>query len=230
MTDRYRFARFELAVPERQLTIAGEPAAIGARAFDLLLALLERRDRVVAKSELLDLVWPGLVVEENNLQVQVSALRKLLGADVIATIAGRGYRFTARLLAQATGLAAGGAQPAAPPTNLPQPRTRFIGREAALADCARLLATSRLITLSGIGGCGKTRLAQELARQQLDAFRRRRLVCRPGAAPGRRTRRRRRRGDARRCRHRRRLARVPPGRACGAAISACRGRESCRAL
>ena len=170
MTDRYRFDRFELAVPERQLTIAGEPAAIGARAFDLLFALLERRDRVVAKSELLDLVWPGLVVEENNLQVQVSALRKLLGADVIATIAGRGYRFTARLLAQATGLAAGGAKPAAPPTNLPQPRTRFIGREAALADCARLLATSRLITLSGIGGCGKTRLAQELARQQLDAF------------------------------------------------------------
>ena len=78
---------------ERQLRIAGVPAAIGARAFDLLLALLERRDRVVAKSELLDLVWPGLVVEENNLQVQVSALRKLLGADAIATVAGRGYRF-----------------------------------------------------------------------------------------------------------------------------------------
>ena len=96
MTDRYRFDRSELAVAERQLTIAGAPAAIGARAFDLLLALVERRDRVVAKSELLDLVWPGLVVEENNLQVQVSALRKLLGADAIATVAGRGYRFTAR--------------------------------------------------------------------------------------------------------------------------------------
>jgi hypothetical protein len=110
------------------------------------------------------------VVEENNLHVQVSALRKLLGADAIATIAGRGYRFTARLAAQATGLAGGLAKPVAPPSNLPQPRTRFIGREAALADCARLLATSRLVTLSGIGGCGKTRLAQELARQQLDAF------------------------------------------------------------
>ena len=153
MTDRYRFDRSELAVPERQLTIAGAPAAIGARAFDLLLALVERHDRVVAKSELLDLVWPGLVVKENNLQVQVSALRKLLGADAIATVAGRGYRFTARLLAEAAGPAAVGAKPAAP-TNLPQPRTRFIGREAALADCARLLATSRLITLSGISGCG----------------------------------------------------------------------------
>jgi predicted ATPase/DNA-binding winged helix-turn-helix (wHTH) protein len=170
VTDRYRFDRFELALAERQLTIAGEPATLGARAFDLLLALIERRDRVVAKSELLDLVWPGLVVEENNLQVQVSTLRKLLGADAIATVAGRGYRFVARLLAEAGGGAAAGAKPAPPPTNLPQPRTRFIGREAALADCARLLATSRLITLSGIGGCGKTRLAQELARQQLDAF------------------------------------------------------------
>ena len=170
VTDRYRFDRFELALAERQLTIAGEPATLGARAFDVLLALIERRDRVVAKSELLDLVWPGLVVEENNLQVQVSTLRKLLGPDAIATVAGRGYRFVARLLAGAGGSAAAGAKPAPPPTNLPQPRTRFIGREAALADCARLLATSRLITLSGIGGCGKTRLAQELARQQLDAF------------------------------------------------------------
>jgi predicted ATPase/DNA-binding winged helix-turn-helix (wHTH) protein len=168
MTDRYRFDRFELAVAERQLTIAGEPAAIGARAFDLLLALVERRERVVAKSELLELVWPGLVVEENNLQVQVSALRKLLGAAVIATVAGRGYRLAAQLRAEATGAAE--AKPSVPPTNLPQARTRFIGRTAALADCARLLASSRLITLSGIGGCGKTRLAQELARQQLDQF------------------------------------------------------------
>src|SRR5687768_3560806 len=79
----------------RQLLCDGTPAPIGARAFDVLIALLERRERVVGKGELLDLVWPGVVVEENNLQVQVSALRKLLGPGVIATIPGRGYRFTA---------------------------------------------------------------------------------------------------------------------------------------
>ncbi len=99
----------------------------------------------MAKSELLDLVWPGLVVEEDNLQVQVqvqvSALRKLVGTDAIAAVAGRGYRFTARLLAEANGPDAVSAKPTAQ-TNLPQPRTRFIGREAALADCARLLTTS----------------------------------------------------------------------------------------
>ena len=73
---------------------AGEPVALGARAFDVLVALIDRRDRVVGKDELLALVWPGLVVEENNLPVQVSALRKLLGAEAISTVPGRGYRLT----------------------------------------------------------------------------------------------------------------------------------------
>ena len=76
---------------------AGRPVGLGARAFDVLLALVERRDRIVAKNELLDSVWPGLVVEENNLQVQISSLRKALGPQAIATIPGRGYRFTAAL-------------------------------------------------------------------------------------------------------------------------------------
>ena len=92
--DPYVFGRFELRSSARQLRVDGQPAALGSRAFDLLTALVERRDRVVSKGELLDLVWPGLVVEENNLQVHVSALRKLLGAQVIATVPGRGYRFT----------------------------------------------------------------------------------------------------------------------------------------
>ncbi|MBK7794733.1 MAG: winged helix-turn-helix domain-containing protein [Betaproteobacteria bacterium] len=94
MTLVYQFGRFQLRPTTRQLLVDEQPATLGARAFDLLLALIERRDRLVTKNELLELVWPGLVVEENNLQVQVSALRKLLGPDAIATVAGRGYRFT----------------------------------------------------------------------------------------------------------------------------------------
>jgi DNA-binding winged helix-turn-helix (wHTH) protein/TolB-like protein/tetratricopeptide (TPR) repeat protein len=90
----YRFDRCEVRPAERQLLVDGQPVPIGARAFDLLLALIERRDRVVSKNELLDVVWPGLVVEENNLQVQVGALRKVLGQNAIATVPGRGYRFT----------------------------------------------------------------------------------------------------------------------------------------
>ena len=67
---------------------------LGARAFDVLLTLVERAGQLVSKRQLLELVWPDLIVEENNLQVQISALRKILGAHAIVTIAGRGYRFT----------------------------------------------------------------------------------------------------------------------------------------
>ncbi|HEY2559266.1 MAG TPA: winged helix-turn-helix domain-containing protein [Caldimonas sp.] len=92
-----RFGDFELQPGQRRLLQGGAPVALGARAFDLLLALAERRDRVVSKAELLDLVWPRLVVEENNLQVQMSTLRRLLGPQAITTVPGRGYRFTAAL-------------------------------------------------------------------------------------------------------------------------------------
>lgn len=77
---------------------------LGARAFDVLLALSNRAGELVAKNELMDIVWPDVVVEENNLQVQISTLRKLLGSETIATIPGRGYRFTARIEEQATPL------------------------------------------------------------------------------------------------------------------------------
>ena len=89
-----RFGRFEIVLSERRLQADGEPVALGSRAFDLLAALVARRDRIVPKDELIDVVWPGLVVEDNNLQVQISALRKVLGAQAIATVPGRGYQFT----------------------------------------------------------------------------------------------------------------------------------------
>jgi TolB-like protein len=93
MSQRYRFDRVEVVPAERSLLIDGVPAELGSRAFDVLYTLIKNRERVVTKNELLDLVWPGLVVEENNLQAQVSALRKLLGHRAISTIPGRGYQF-----------------------------------------------------------------------------------------------------------------------------------------
>jgi TolB-like protein/Tfp pilus assembly protein PilF len=89
-----RFESFEIQPEARQLLVNGIPAKLGARAFDILLILIEHRDRVVSKDELLDRVWAGLAVEENNLQVHVSTLRKMLGPHAVATIPGRGYRFT----------------------------------------------------------------------------------------------------------------------------------------
>src|SRR5215471_10341544 len=97
MLAAYRFGPFELRPTTRELLVEGRPASLGARAFDVLIALLERRDRLVTKDELLAIAWPGLVVEENNLQVQISTLRKILGEGVIKTVPGQGYRFTAEI-------------------------------------------------------------------------------------------------------------------------------------
>jgi TolB-like protein len=113
MTERvrnssYRFGAFELQPGERRLMASGEPVMLGPRAFDLLVALVERAGQLVTKEELLDIVWPKLVVEENNLQVQVSALRKIIGQGTVATIPGRGYRFTGTL----TGISTAGSSPA----------------------------------------------------------------------------------------------------------------------
>jgi len=90
----YSFGSIEIQPHERRLIVDGREVALGARALDVLIALAERAGSLVSKNDLLERVWPGVVVEENNLQVQVSTLRKLLGPGAIATIPGRGYRFT----------------------------------------------------------------------------------------------------------------------------------------
>ena len=95
MATAYRFGRVQVRPAEREVLVDGEPVALVGRAYDLLLALIDHRDRVVTKDELLDLVWPGVVVEEHNLHTQVSIVRKIIGRGAIATIAGRGYRFVA---------------------------------------------------------------------------------------------------------------------------------------
>lgn len=93
MLHSYTVGTCEVRPDERRVMQDGKPAVVGARAFDLLICLIEHRDRMLSKAELMDMVWPGVVVEENNLTVHVSALRKLLGPQAIATIPGRGYRF-----------------------------------------------------------------------------------------------------------------------------------------
>ena len=166
MAPAYRFGSFELRPNQRQLLADGHPVALGDRAFDVLLALVERAGQLVTKDELLALVWPNLVVEENNLQVQVSTLRKVLGAGAIATVAGRGYRLTLEIAPASES----SSPPVAKRHNLPQLLTSFIGHEDDLDEYAILLGETRLLTLTGIGGCGKTRLAIELAERALSSF------------------------------------------------------------
>jgi TolB-like protein/Flp pilus assembly protein TadD len=97
--DTLSFGRFELRRRRRELLADGKLFELGSRAFDILLALIDAGGAVVAKSELMDLAWPGTAVEENNLSVQIHALRRALGEDrkLILTVAGRGYRFAGEL-------------------------------------------------------------------------------------------------------------------------------------
>ena len=174
MVQRHRFGRFELLPVERRLLADGQPVTLGARAFDVLLALVERRERLVTKAELLDVVWPGLVVEEANLPVQVSALRKLIGPDAVATIPGRGYRFA---LAVDSGYAVASrpnvppaALPGTPQTALPIAPPSLIGRGADLIAIDTLLREHRLVSLIGPGGVGKSALAQALLHSRRHDF------------------------------------------------------------
>jgi DNA-binding winged helix-turn-helix (wHTH) protein len=91
------FGRFRVLLRRRQLVADGVPIELATRGFDLLLALAEADGSLVTKEELMNRVWPGIVVAEENLKVQISALRKALGEDrdFIRTEFGRGYRFTA---------------------------------------------------------------------------------------------------------------------------------------
>lgn len=123
MSRRYRTGRFEICPTERLVLQDGEPMTLGARAFDVLVALLERPGRLVTKDELMAQVWPGLVVEENNVQVQVSTLRKLLGAQAIATVPGHGYRVAAEVVEidEVQPLAAAAPAPRLPGDGVPAP-------------------------------------------------------------------------------------------------------------
>jgi predicted ATPase len=164
--QRYRFGSFELQPDKRRLLKDSATTSLRPRAFDLLVALVDRAGHLLTKDELLDQVWPKTVVEEAALHVQVSALRKVLGSEAITTVSGRGYQFTLPVTkgeAQAHCIST-------PRHNLPCQLTSFVGREQEIAQLEELVTANRLVTLTGAGGAGKTRLAIEVASRSIDAF------------------------------------------------------------
>jgi predicted ATPase/DNA-binding winged helix-turn-helix (wHTH) protein len=174
------FGRFRVLPHRREVLADGQPIKLGGRAFDVLMALIEARGEVVGKDALMARVWPDRVVEEHNLQNQISALRAAFGADrdLIRTISGRGYQFAGEIHVlpasrdEGTRTGSVAAQPAAalPPTNLPAPVSELIGRDAEIAEVVSLIGAHRLVSLSGAGGIGKTQLALAAARQILPHF------------------------------------------------------------
>src|SRR5499433_2680049 len=185
MTEAFAFGPFRLLVARRELLAHGVPVTLGQRAFEVLLMLVSRHGQLVTKDELMAQVWPGVVVEENNIQVHISAVRKVLAAAgdgdrYLLTVAGRGYRFVAPVTRETAGevkVAAVADQSApvaadipAATNNLPQQLTSLIGREADLAEIKTRLRNHRLVTLAGAGGVGKTRLSIEAGRGLLDRY------------------------------------------------------------
>jgi len=120
----YRFSGFELDVSARELRRHGEPVTVQPKVFELVAYLVEHRDRAVDKNEILQQIWPGVLVTDTSLTQAIRKARQSLGDDadrqaVIRTVHGHGYRFVADL--EAASEAASEAGPAAPLTAAGEP-------------------------------------------------------------------------------------------------------------
>ena len=147
---------------------------LGARAFDILIALVERAGEVVSKEELIAQAWPATFVAEANLKIQVSALRRVLGDGqgdnrYVATVVGRGYNFVAPIREEVPSPNAP-SPTIAPAHNLPFATTRVIGREEIATRLVAQLSRERLVTVVGPGGIGKTTNALAVAEQMIGAY------------------------------------------------------------
>jgi predicted ATPase/DNA-binding winged helix-turn-helix (wHTH) protein len=171
---RLRFGPFELNVAERSLKRATQAVALGGRAYDILIALLENAGEVVGKAELIARAWPDVTVEEGSLRVHLSALRKALGDGqfgnkYIASIQGQGYCF----IAPVTRFPADRDRSSASAglSSLPPALGRIVGRENAVRQIQGWLRTDqRLITILGAGGIGKTTVALAVGHEALADF------------------------------------------------------------
>jgi predicted ATPase len=159
--DRLNFGRFSLLPTRRLLLQDSTPVHIGGRALDLLIALTARAGELVTKEELLAQVWPDTFVEEVNLRVHMTTLRKALGdsdSRLICTVPGRGYQFVAPVSRAVT-------PPSRPSVAVASSRlpasasARIIGRNGFIDSVVAELPQRRLITVVGPGGIGKTTVA-----------------------------------------------------------------------
>jgi predicted ATPase/DNA-binding winged helix-turn-helix (wHTH) protein len=170
------FGSFRLHRSQRLLLEMGKPVALGNRALDLLLALVDRAGQVVNKEELIARVWPKTVVEEINLRVHIAALRRALGDtqspnQYVLNVVGRGYSFVASVsIERAPAVDRPSSAKLPPKREFPTPLTEVVGRDGDVADLVALLRTRRLVSITGSGGLGKTTLALAVAAQSQEAY------------------------------------------------------------
>jgi predicted ATPase/DNA-binding winged helix-turn-helix (wHTH) protein len=173
-------AGLELDLARREMRVRGVVVPLGNRAFDILEVLAGAAGELVGKDDLMQRIWPGAIVEENTLQVHISAIRKALGAErsLLQTTSGRGYRLlghwqTRRDRPAAERPAVAAVPPSPVPlrrNNFPAPMGELIGRAPTVQRLRDLLSAYRAVTLTGPGGIGKTALALEVARGLFPEF------------------------------------------------------------
>src|SRR5260370_41932430 len=150
---RVSLGRCEVSPNRREFLADGRPVQIGGRAFDVLMALIDTQGSVVSKRALMERVWADRIVEENNLEIQISALRAAFGADrdLIRTVAGRGYQFTGEIRIASAGSdrrhgsAAVDREAPLSPGNVPEPVSELIGRDDELVEILRFIHGHRLV-------------------------------------------------------------------------------------
>jgi len=175
----YESGEWEVDLARRELRTRGVPVPIGGRAFEIIGALVQSAGDLVTKDDLMTRVWSGAIVEENTLQVHVSAVRKALGPHgrMLKTVSGRGYRLLGTWTVRQESTPD---DPIALPqmrmptqpflTNLPGTASELVGRETVAQHLRDLLSAYRAVTLTGPGGIGKTALALDVARSLFPTF------------------------------------------------------------
>jgi non-specific serine/threonine protein kinase len=168
----YRFGEFEVDSTAYEVRRGGHRIPLARQPMELLLLLLEHRLELVSRADIAQRLWgPGVFVDrEAGTRTAVLRIRQALGepreSPCVETVPGKGYRFVVPVEVVAG--------PAPPPDtrrhNLPVELTSFIGRRTELLELPELLASSRLLSLTGAGGVGKTRLAVRLAVVVVDSY------------------------------------------------------------
>ena len=174
------FGPFNLLVGERLFTKEGVPVELGSRALEILVVLISTPNTVVSKNDLISRVWPDVTVDEGSVRTHMANLRKVLGdgregARYIVTIPGRGYCWVAPVSDQTTPrdgapVRAGVAAVDFPRANLPNRPFGLVGRDDDVVKLSRQLTSSRLVTIVGSGGIGKTTVALAVAHDLLETF------------------------------------------------------------
>ncbi|HTF78645.1 MAG TPA: winged helix-turn-helix domain-containing protein, partial [Bradyrhizobium sp.] len=176
----YESGEWEVDLARRELRARGVPVPIGGRAFEIIEVLVQSAGELVTKNDLSARIWPGAIVEHNTLQFHISAIRKALGSDrgILKTASGRGYRLLGAWTSRQESTSSVDLNDLEPmrslaepfQTNLPAAVSELVGRTNAVRHLRGLLSAYRVVTLTGAGGIGKTRLAFEVARGLFPSF------------------------------------------------------------